>query len=291
MTVDNEERNICAEISKKYKDVRFYNVKKHERAIIISMVAMFLAIVFVTPWIIAAIELLFRLIPFWDENATQNQLNVGVLPDFLGGTVGILAGFVMEWKFFNQLKLLEKYKTLIVLLQQELGGIYCAFEEQLEDKVFWLVREYVSDDIILSAENNVIIHDIHKFPFSKKGEIYKLLLNIYGHIEKFNIIIKDLEGFNSENRLEEIHKILIDIGFIIADHINSDVCEKYKGSYKNSSDNKNIYEGRNHISEQQQLKIEAKALITEVQEEIKVFFTATGGNINEYKHKNEEHQS
>lgn len=27
MTVDNEERNICAEISKKYKDVRFYNVK------------------------------------------------------------------------------------------------------------------------------------------------------------------------------------------------------------------------------------------------------------------------
>lgn len=269
----------------KYKDVRYYNVKKHERVIIILMILVFVCIILVTPWIIATIDLLFRQIPVWGnfEEDTNTVFNIGVLPDFLGGAVGILAGFVMEWKFFNQLKLLEKYKTLIVLLQQELGGIYRAFEEQLKDKAFSLIREYVSDDIILNAENNVVIYDMHRFPFSKKGEIYKLLLNIYGHIEKFNMDVQELEKFKKENQLEKIYKILTNIGINIAEHTG------YSFTLEGSDqmqDSDNIFTNRNSNNESVQLNREAKDLITEIKEEINIFFIATGGNINDYKSMN-----
>ena len=269
----------------KYKDVRYYNVKKHERVIIILMILVFVCIILVTPWIIATIDLLFRQIPVWGnfEEDTNTVFNIGVLPDFLGGAVGILAGFVMEWKFFNQLKLLEKYKTLIVLLQQELGGIYRAFEEQLKDKAFSLIREYVSDDIILNAENNVVIYDMHRFPVSKKGEIYKLLLNIYGHIEKFNMDVQELEKFKKENQLEKIYKILTNIGINIAEHTG------YSFTLEGSDqmqDSDNIFTNRNSNNESVQLNREAKDLITEIKEEINIFFIATGGNINDYKSMN-----
>ena len=272
-------KRICDD----YKDVRYYNIKKHERAIIILMIVVFICIILATPWIIATIELLFRQIPGWGDfnNNTNIVFNIGVLPDFLGGAVGILAGFVMEWKFFNQLKLLEKYKTLTILLQQELGGIYWAFEEQLKDKVFWLIREYVLDDIILNAENNVVIHDIHKFPFSKKGEIYKLLLNIYGHIEKFNMTVKELAELTEEDKLEKVYKILYNIGTAIAGYTGYSIISQGNKQEQDEyiSDYGKIDNGVN------QLKIEAKELIAEVREEIEKFFIVTGANINDYKHK------
>lgn len=285
MSAEEGSRDIHTEICDKYKDVRYYNVKKHERVIIILMIVVFVCIILVTPWIIATIDLLFRQIPGWGdfEENTNTVFNIGVLPDFLGGAVGILAGFVMEWKFFNQLKLLEKYKTLIVLLQQELGGIYRAFEEQLKDKTFSLIREYVSDDIILNAENNVVIYDMHRFPFSKKGEIYKLLLNIYGHIEKFNMDVQELEKFKKENQLEKIYKILTNIGINIAEHTG------YSFTLEGSDqmqDSDNIFTNRNSNNESVQLNREAKDLITEIKEEINIFFIATGGNINDYKSMN-----
>lgn len=282
MSAEEGSRDIPTKIRDKYKDVRYYNVKKHERVIIILMIVVFVCIILVTPWIIATIDLLFRQIPGWGdfEENTNTVFNIGVLPDFLGGAVGILAGFVMEWKFFNQLKLLEKYKTLIILLQQELGGIYWAFEEQLKDKVFWLIREYISDDIILNAENNVVIHDMHRFPFSKKGEIYKLLLNIYGHIEQFNITVKELANIREEDKLEKIYKVLVNIDIVLAGYTGySSTLDEHKQKY----DNVNAFNGEKGDNEVNQLQTEAKDLIAEVREEIEKFFTATGANILDYK--------
>lgn len=282
MSAEEGSRDIPTKIRDKYKDVRYYNVKKHERVIIILMIVVFVCIILVTPWIIATIDLLFRQIPGWGdfEENTNTVFNIGVLPDFLGGAVGILAGFVMEWKFFNQLKLLEKYKTLIILLQQELGGIYWAFEEQLKDKVFWLIREYISDDIILNAENNVVIHDMHRFPFSKKGEIYKLLLNIYGHIEQFNIKVKELANIREEDKLEKIYKVLVNIDIVLAGYTGySSTLDEHKQKY----DNVNAFNGEKGDHEVNQLQTEAKELIAEVQEEIKIFFTATGADITVYE--------
>ena len=159
-----------------------------------------------------------------------------------------------------------------------MGGIYRTFEEQLKDKVFWLIREYISDDIILNAENNVAIHDMHRFPFSKKGEIYKLLLNIYGHIEKFNMTVKELANIREEDKLEKIYKVLVNIDIAIAGHMGYPIALDDKQNH-----DENISYGEKGDHEVNQLQTEAKELIAEVQEEIKIFFTATGADITVYE--------
>lgn len=86
----------------KNDELRYYNVKKHEIVIIILMVVVFVGIILVMPWLIAAIDLLFRQIPGWGDLGADSTatFNIGVLPDFLGGAIGIIAGFIMEWQFF-----------------------------------------------------------------------------------------------------------------------------------------------------------------------------------------------
>ena len=177
----------------KSDELRYYNVKKHEIVIIILMVVVFVGIILVMPWLIAGIDLLFRQIPGWGDLGadTTATFNIGVLPDFLGGAVGIIAGFIMEWCFFDQLKLLGKYKTLVALLLSEFSGIYEEFLWQNRMGVS-TVREFIADDIILNADHSIVIYNIHRFPWSKKGNIYKLVFNIYGHIEKFNVIVGKL---------------------------------------------------------------------------------------------------
>lgn len=180
---------MSAKIKRKSDELRYYNVKKHEIVIIILMVVVFVGIILVMPWLIAAIDLLFRQISGWGDLGADSTatFNIGVLPDFLGGAIGIIAGFIMEWCFFDQLKLLEKYKTLVALLLGEFGGIY---QEFLRQKVGGVstVKEFIADDIVVNADHCVVIYNVHRFPWSKKGNIYKLVLNIYGHIEKFNVI-------------------------------------------------------------------------------------------------------
>lgn len=185
---------MLAKNKSKNDELRYYNVKKHEIVIIILMVVVFVGIILVMPWLIAIIDLMFRQIPGWGDLGvdTTATFNIGVLPDFLGGAIGIIAGFIMEWQFFDKLKLLSKYNTLVVLLLGEFGGIYQEFSRQKNKKKLSAVKEFISDDIILNADNCAVIYNIHKFPWSKKGNIYKLLLNIYGHIEKFNVIVGEL---------------------------------------------------------------------------------------------------
>lgn len=185
---------MLAKNKSKNDELRYYNVKKHEIVIIILMVVVFVGIILVMPWLIAIIDLMFRQIPGWGDLGvdTTATFNIGVLPDFLGGAIGIIAGFIMEWQFFDKLKLLSKYNTLVVLLLGEFGGIYQEFSRQKNAEKLSAVKEFISDDIILNADNCAVIYNIHKFPWSKKGNIYKLLLNIYGHIEKFNVIVGEL---------------------------------------------------------------------------------------------------
>ncbi|HIS37817.1 TPA: hypothetical protein IAC10_14530 [Candidatus Scatousia excrementigallinarum] len=184
----------------KNSELRYYNVKKHETVIIVSMILVFAVIILAVPWLIAAIEWMFRQIPCWAEDATEGQLNVGVLPDFLGGAVGILAGFVMEWKFFNQLKLIEKYKTLVVLLEDEFKRILLELYRQEDEDLeyYQRIKEMISNDIILSTENNSVIYNLPKFSRHEKGRIYKLLLEIYRDIDHYNMLVDKNDSDNAE---------------------------------------------------------------------------------------------
>ena len=186
----------------KNDELRYYNVKKHEIVIIILMVVVFVGIILVMPWLIAVVDLLFRQIPGWGELGadTAATFNIGVLPDFLGGAVGIIAGFIMEWQFFNQLKLIEKYKTLVVLLEDEfkriLLDLYRQEDEDLE--YYQRIKEMISNDIILSTENNSVIYNLPKFSRLEKGRIYKLLLEIYRDIDHYNMLVDKNDSDNAE---------------------------------------------------------------------------------------------
>ena len=200
---------MSAKNKSKNDELRYYNVRKHEIVIIILMVVVFVGITLVMPWIIAAIDLLFRQIPGWGDLGadTTATFNIGVLPDFLGGAIGIIAGFIMEWQFFDKLKLLGKYNALVVLLLGEFDGIYREFSRQKVTEKLSPVKEFISDDIILNADNCAVIYNIHTFPWSKRGNIYKLLLNIYGHIEQFNVIASELvKQKNSGSKPDEEKK-------------------------------------------------------------------------------------
>lgn len=194
----------------KNDELRYYNVRKHEIVIIVLMVVVFVGIILVMPWLIVAIDLLFRQIPGWGDLGadTTATLNIGVLPDFLGGAIGIIAGFIMEWCFFDQLKLLGKYKTLIVLLGEEFQGILIDLYRQEEEKLEYYqeMKDIISGNIILSTENGSVIYNLHRFLKSKKGEIYRLILNIYRDVEHYNMLLnkKDSKDDEIERDIEDI---------------------------------------------------------------------------------------
>ena len=186
----------------KNDELRYYNVKKHEIVIIIVMVVVFAGITLVMPWIIAAIDLLFRQIPGWGDLGadTTATFNIGVLPDFLGGAIGIIAGFIMEWQFFDKLKLLDKYKTFVVLLKDEFKRILMELYRQEDEDLeyYQRIKDMISKDILLSTENNTVIYNLPKFSRREKGRIYKLLLEIYRDIDHYNMLVDKDDGDNTE---------------------------------------------------------------------------------------------
>lgn len=201
----------------KNDELRYYNVKKHEIVIIILMVVVFVGIILVMPWLIAIIDLLFRQIPGWGDFGvdTVATFNIGVLPDFLGGSIGIIAGFIMEWQFFDKLKLLGKYKTLAVLLSDEFKKISEDVEEVLlqierrekaekqeEDFYYPYIKDIVLENVILSTENNSIIYNLPKFWGSKRGAIYQLLLKIYRDIDHYNTLLGEDDSEEDDIRID-----------------------------------------------------------------------------------------
>ena len=186
----------------KNDELRYYNVKKHEIVIIIVIVVVFAGIILVLPWIIAAIDLLFRQIPGWGDLGadTTATFNIGVLPDFLGGAIGIIAGFIMEWQFFDKLKLLDKYKTFVVLLKDEFKRILMELYRQEDEDLeyYQRIKDMISKDILLSTENNTVIYNLPKFSRREKGRIYKLLLEIYRDIDHYNMLVDKDDGDNTE---------------------------------------------------------------------------------------------
>ena len=186
----------------KNDELRYYNVRKHEIVIIILMVVVFVGIILVMPWIIATIDLLFRQIPGWGDLGadTTATFNIGVLPDFLGGAIGIIAGFIMEWQFFDKLKLLGKYKTFVVLLKDEFKRILMElYRQEDEDLEYYQhIKDMTSNDILLSTENNTVIYNLPKFSRREKGRIYKLLLEIYRDIDHYNMLADKDDSDNTE---------------------------------------------------------------------------------------------
>lgn len=180
------------------KKYQYYSIGWHQFALVIWMVFIALLLIFGLSLFVGFVEHIYHgWTDVWasEGNPESKQgcgFNLGVLPDFLGGMVGILAGFILEWLVFEKIKNLSKYKTIISCLKIE-------FEKDLVvlgAKEVCKINEIVIDDIVLSAENSVIIYNLPSyflFKRSNKGEEFlNLLQEIHGYITKRNKTIKEV---------------------------------------------------------------------------------------------------
>lgn len=170
------------------KEFRYYSITAHQIVLVIWLIIISMLLIFIFSLFIGGIE---RLYQEWDgmwtgednrESGTSGVgFNLGVLPDFLGGMVGILVGFFLEWLIFEKIKNLSKYRTIISCLKIEFDKIEMLLTHQRKK-----INEVITDDIVLSAENSVIIENLpHFFVFrrSRRGEkLLSLLQEIHGEI-------------------------------------------------------------------------------------------------------------
>ena len=130
--------------------------------------------------------------------------NLGVLPDFLGGMVGILVGFFLEWLIFEKIKNLSKYRTIISCLKLEFDKILGTIKQHPNSEF----REVVLDDIVLSAENSSVIFNLSSYYIfrSRTGKtMLDKLQNLHGLIDNRNILIAGIN--EQEQRLERFNVI------------------------------------------------------------------------------------
>ena len=182
-------------------ELKKYNILTHRLAVIICMLLVFMLVIIGLPFLIK--EIYIRIFSkIWSEN------ELDLLPDFLGGIVGILTGFFLEMWFFERLTTLSKYKVLKNCLKDELIGIKKGlnnvWEGNLDKRNIYTL---IFDDIIESAENSTIIFNLPRFNlFKKKGKLFNCLVDIYGNIKKYNRLIERNED---EKKLQVLKDYII----------------------------------------------------------------------------------
>ena len=192
------------------KKYQYYSIGWHQFVLMIWMVLIAVLSIFGFSLLVGLVEHIYHgWTDVWtsEGNPESGQgcgFNLGVLPDFLGGMAGILAGFFLDWLVFKKIKNLSKYKTIISCLKIE-------FEKDLETLRAMKgnkINEIVIDDIVLSAENSVIIYNLPSyflFKRSNKGEEFlNLLQEIHGNIVRRNKKITAGEKGNAkENEFDK----------------------------------------------------------------------------------------
>lgn len=182
------------------KEFRYYSITAHQIVLVIWLTIISLLLIFIFSLFIGWIEHTYHgWTDVWaDTEQTGNEqsglgYNLGVLPDFLGGMVGILVGFFLEWLIFEKIKNLSKYRTIISCLKIEFDKIEMLLKNDIKNRK--KIREVIIDDIVLSAENSVIIENLpHFFVFrrSRRGEeLLSLLQEIHGEITQRNKALDD----------------------------------------------------------------------------------------------------
>lgn len=205
--------------SKKNKKNIHYSVFWHTFWIWVYMIVFVCLLVFAMSWVIGGVEKAFRSCNIWKDPSTQCEttqnsdctqdendeskkddekyLNIGVLPDFLGGLVGVVAGFLIEIIFIQRLRHLKKYQALC-------HSFYHIFKD-LEENINYNLGELNKPELKLkelkaeiftesinSVENDYIFYGLPRyFGLLKIGPDVKAIRLIYTSIHAINSALNE----------------------------------------------------------------------------------------------------
>lgn len=187
------------------EEVRYYNVTAHKIVLLVWLIIIAGISILIFSMCVAGIEYVFRsCADLWSQEPEKGKLNLGVLPDFLGGMTGIIVGFFLEWFVFEKIKTLSKYQTVLSCLKIEFDKIIITINKETRE-----ISEIILDDIVLSADNSIILYNLPRyfiFLNKGKGEILSLLQEIHGNVQEYN-----RKGDAAKDFSKEKEKILSDI--------------------------------------------------------------------------------
>ncbi len=182
------------EVLKSCKNATRYNICRHMWVLIgYLLLCAVISIIIGAIFVVSIYALLKQVINVDNWGAIAVPSSENLLPDFLGGMAGILIGFFLEWLVFEKIKHMSKYKAILASLKIEFDKILT----QLKHHNCRKIREIVLDDIVLSAENSMILNNLPGYwlfrRFKGSETIFSLLQEIHGHIQIRNKAIKRAE--------------------------------------------------------------------------------------------------
>ena len=173
-------------------------------------------------------------------------------PDALGGFVGILLGFLLEYTVLKAFNDTRKRNALIELLMVELIGVsnavidnYILFmKDSKPGKVYFPVIEDTLDD----ADNVILFRPIF-FKESSQELLLKLqALNV--ELLEYNHLIENLSQYTQEEKRKKLEKDTLDVVKIILSFLEKIGRVKFQGNeycYRNTDAENNGFCGINEI--------------------------------------------
>ena len=133
----------------------------------------------------------------WECLGIDDPSNNIYFTDFLGGALGFMVGFILDKFVIERINNVLHYKALVRVVRQELNYIQNAaegFEKEFKNGNTIDIKEYILDDVVMTAETMSVIANI---PFATKQvkQLTEVLSNIQKYFELYCGSIRKINEF------------------------------------------------------------------------------------------------
>ncbi|MCH5159311.1 MAG: hypothetical protein J1F66_00490 [Clostridiales bacterium] len=191
------------------KDNKYYSVGWHRFVIILKSFLIFALCLCIAPILIKLLMQMFLKLKFL---ALKDDYVINVLSSFVGSFAGVCIGFIFEATYIHQWKTLDKYQSLVCVINEELdvlikkmfGKTIPNFKiiPQLDDEQYKVIYNNIKNglgiesirNVCCSVESDSIFYNIPRYIVfqnwmrkkQKKGQISVTLHKVESYIEEFN---------------------------------------------------------------------------------------------------------
>lgn len=197
----NDAKCVDKNINKENK-LSYYSIGKHRVVLVIyALLCLIFSIAFFVI-LLRCLFALFGIIPILGIGDDGKDLSY--LADFLGGLIGIIVGFFADAIFISRWQHLKRYKSLVSLLNKELGSIKYTI------KYIWGIDALLNENLLLNEHGNNKILEL----LTIAG-----LLNKNGELESSDKIdeFKDLLEYEQTDKKEKYDKLFLALRAVYCD--------------------------------------------------------------------------